>query len=256
MYYLYESIMKGRLQIMIDKTVNKQYTNMIELCKKLKPHATNLMVQKNYVLMMPIVTWVRNFCVLTDDTIDVESCRRYHHLLYDLSQSSEIHKHFKVTKTDLDWIKENDDVYLQLTFNSDELEDNVRKIPLMTNENAISELEHSTYGKILSYENCKTMEELINKLNHESDSNYHDFPEHDIERIKKKLICVEDVIADSGIGYRIIVSRPFLGELKNTEWVKYKVIQEPTTTNQMFIVRFIQKEPFGYIYTYAAFLYI
>ena len=35
----------------IDKDMNKAYSKVIDLCKKLKPHATNIALFENYIYM-------------------------------------------------------------------------------------------------------------------------------------------------------------------------------------------------------------
>ena len=47
----------------IDKDMNKAYSKVIDLCKKLKPHATNIALFENYIYMDSAIDGVIAFCV-------------------------------------------------------------------------------------------------------------------------------------------------------------------------------------------------
>lgn len=233
----------------MDKAQNKKYMTIVNLAKKLKTHATDMLIMEKYIMLDPILEGSRSFCIPNID------CYGYKQLLYNLIDSS-YHKNFKITKSSLEWIKNDSGYYLQI---DNEGDDEPYLIPLISSSNTLQKMENERYSKILECEQCASMDELLTKV---LNDDYISLTEEDIELIRQKKICVKDININDKLSTPIILSKPLFGDLKKTHYIKYKslgIINEQVFESekvQTILIRFIQEEEYGLICTYVAFLVI
>ena len=230
----------------IDKDMNKAYSKVIDLCKKLKPHATNIALFENYIYMDSAIDGVIAFCVPNVDY------SRFVNLYYDMSQISDFHREFKVTKSCLEYEKDENGQYFLVINN--EKDDEPHRVLLLNNNDTIHQMEIDRYQVILKLEGVSTIEELMKKLQYPSEKVQ--YIDEIIERMVNKQLCEIHLTDEDGVDYPILISKPFLGDLKKTKHVTIELIQKSTEENPYFIVRFRQAEEWGDVYTYAGFLKI
>lgn len=227
-----------------NKEENKKYKNIIELVKKLKPHATDIIIFQEYVYMDSVMSWVKAFCIPDPKYI----YPRFIGLGFNTYDNTP-HKNFKLTKSKLDTTEKENQRYLTIENEGDE---EIHQIPYITNINTRKMLENENYNSIFRAENCSSMMELLQKLAIEKE--YHELPEAILDEIKNKKLCEIALSSDENNQYIILISKPLFGDLKNTEKILYKIIKEPSDDSKIFIVRFKQIDAVGTIYTYGAFL--
>lgn len=220
---------------MIDKALAKSYSDVIALCKLLKPHATNMMLlDDGLVLLQPTIPGIRNYMI---SNLDFSV---FQNTFFNLATVSSINSKFKKTKSDIDWVEEDSTRYLVIS----NPEAEPYKIPIFNNERTISELLNDTYSNIPKW-NLKKDLVLVDDIDTED---YFSLGEDFITSMNNKELCEINIF-----GNPIYLSRPFLGSLKKTRKVGIRVVDESDTS---VTYKFCQQEELGNIYTYAAFMKI
>ena len=67
--------------------------------------------------------------------------------------------------------------------------------------------------------------------------------------MRDRKLCELDVD-----GYRVLMSRPFMGDLKNTQSISYRVLAIEDDYHGRIFLKFKQVESIGNIYHFAAFM--
>ena len=223
---------------MTEKTLNKELVNnyastIIPLCRLLKFHATNIMLLPNrLILLQPVISGVRNYMIVNPN-VDYS---RYLYSYMSIAEISKVNTKFRKTKSEIDWGFNNGTNYL-IVKNEDE---EPCKSPIIHNPDAVRDIINGTYQNLPNWNGDK--DHLID----ESSSNYTELPSSFIADMLDKKLCELNINGNTAL-----VSKPFLGDLKKTTYVGYKVIDE---TESSIYVKFKQVEDLGSIYTYAAFL--
>ena len=221
----------------IDKVINNEYaSSALKLCKFLKAHATNiLLLPDGKILLQPVINGIRNYMIV-NPKIDYSN---FIYTYFSLSEISKYHSSFRKTKSKIYWETEKGITYLIIE-NEDE---EPYKSPIMSNPEALSSLLNATYKTIPDWNGSQSFNEI---LSDEPSSQYTDLGREFLDDMVNKKLCELKVHGQS-----ILVSRPFLGDLKKTEWVGYRLVEEDDTR---IVLKFKQVEELGNIYTYAAFL--
>ena len=222
----------------LSKDIIASYTSsVIPVCKLLKSHATNIMLlPERKVLMQPIISGIRNYMIV-DPKVDYS---RFVYTYFSLAEISKVNTAFKKTKSEIDWYLDNGTNYLGIT----NPEQDTYKTPIINNHSALADLLDGTYSSIPEWE--ITSYEKI--LQDESTDSYNMLPDEFIGDMNDKKLCEL-----TACGNTVLISRPFLGDLKKTKSVGYKLIDVDETK---MVLKFRQSEELGNIYTYAAFLLI
>ena len=218
------------------KNINNCYgSTIIDICKLMKPHATNiLLLPNNKLLMQPIIPGIRSYMILNSE-IDYSP---FMFTYFTLSEISKANTKFRKTKSEISWETEKGTEYLVVS-NADM--DPVKSL-VMTDQSAVHSLFAATYSRIPNVDN-PTIENVIDD---DPNSMYIDLGSAFIDDMVNKKLCEIRINNQS-----ILISRPFLGDLKKTQWVGYRVVDED---DFRLVVKFKQVEKIGSIYTYAAFL--
>lgn len=221
----------------LNKTIIANYhSTIIPICKLLKSHATNIMLlPNNLILMQPSMNGIRNYMVCNHN-VDYSN---FMYTYFSISEISKVNTKFKKTKSEVEWAVDNGTNYLIIK--NEEM--NPYKSPIINNPEAVADIINGTYQNLPDWN-----ESNVNLLKDDSDSEYISLPESFIEDMVNKRLC-ELVIN----GHSILLSRPFLGELKKTLSIRYKIVYED---DSKMILKFKQTEEIGNIYTYAAFLIV
>ena len=220
----------------LNKAIISAYSStVIPVCKLLKPHATNIMLlPNNLVLMQASINGIRNYMVLNRD-IDTSKFIYTYTSLIDISK---INSKFRKTKSAITWEVNDGTNYLVVA--NDDMEP--FKTPVINNPATVADLLNATYKNIPNWSSNNICDILCDEPN----LMYTKLPDKFIEDIVAKKLC--DLTIN---GNTILISRPFLGDLKKTSYVGYRVISE---IDGKIVIKFKQTEDIGNIYTYAAFL--
>ena len=225
---------------MNEKTLTKNINNIygstvIDICKLLKPHATNiLLLSDNKILMQPTIAGIRNYMIL-NSAIDYSI---FIYTYFTLTEISKANTKFRKTKSQISWETEKGVEYLIVK--NDDM-DPVKSL-VMSDRSAIDSLFAATYTNLPNIDTPSIDNILIDEPN----SSYVDLGQSFINDMVNKKLCEIHIGEQS-----ILISRPFLGDLKKTQWVGYRVVDED---DSRMVLKFKQEEKLGNIYTYAAFL--
>ena len=232
--YRKESIMSKD----ISKTIITSYhSSVLPICKLLKSHATNIMLlPNNIVLMQPVMTGIRNYMIV-NNKVDYSN---FIYTYFSIPDISKINTKFKKTKSEIDWSVDNGTNYLIIK--NEDMEP--YKSPVINNPAAVADILNATYQNLPDWKSS----ELENILCDEDNSLYNILPDSFIEDMTNKKLCELNIN-----GHSILISRPFLGDLKKTNSVGYRVLYEDDIK---IILKFKQAEEIGNIYTVAAFLIV
>ena len=227
---------------MSDKLLNKSLisnyaSSIIPLCRLLKSHATNIMLlPEKLVLLQPSLAGIRNYMIV-NSKVDYSN---FIYTYFSLSEISKVNTKFRKTKSEIDWELMKGTNYLVVK--NDDMEP--CKSPIINNPAAIVDTLTGTYQNIPNWDE----KQFQNILCDEHSSNYTKLPESFIEDMVNKKLCELSIN-----GHSILLSRPFLGDLKKTTYVGYRIISED---DNKIVLKFKQCEELGNIYTYAAFLIV
>jgi hypothetical protein len=227
---------------MSDKLFNKNIissysSSVIPVCRLLKAHATNIMLlPENKILMQPSLNGVRNY-MIAKPKVDYSN---FVYTYFTIPEISKTNTKFRKTKSEIDW--EINDGTNYLVVKNEEMEP--CKSPIINNPNAIKDVINATYKNLPNWDNSN----IQNIICDESSSDYNQLSDSFISDMSNKKLCEIKVNGNS-----ILISRPFLGDLKKTEYVGYRIIDED---DSRIVLKFKQVEDLGNIYTYAAFLII
>ena len=213
------------------------YNNIIPLCKLLKSHATNIMLLKNnLVLIHPLMKGVRSYMIINDNKINYDY---YTNSLIGLVDITSVNTKFRKTKSGVyGSVGSEPDTYSIIVAAS---EDNFIEIPVYTNDATINSVINATYIS-LPHWNFSDKDEILS----DDISGFTRIPTSVIYDMNEKRLC--EVVIDD---YIVLLSKPFLGNLKDTTALYYKIVDE---TDDKICVKFRQEEELGNIYTYAAFI--
>ena len=222
----------------ITKTIVSNYhSTVIPLCRLMKQHATNIMLlPDNKILMQSLITGIRSYMILNKEY-------DYSNFLYSflsIPEISKINTKFRKTKSEIEWDTNNGVNYLVVK-NPDM---DPCKVPIINNSDAINDIISATYNNIPDWDSSN-IDEFICE---ESSAEYNKLSEDFIENMLDKKLCEISVNGKS-----ILLARPFLGDLKKTSFIGYRIVSEE---DNKLILKFKQIEDLGSIYTYAAFLTI
>ena len=216
--------------------VSNYHSTIIPVCKLLKSHATNIMLlPDNKILMQPVINGIRNYMIL-NSKYDYSN---FIYSFFSLPEISKINTKFRKTKSEVEWEVDNGTNYLIVKNPSEEMS---CKVPIINNPDAIKDIINASYINIPNW-NYADINDIICE---ESSSDYIKLPDSIIENMLEKKLC-EITVDDRSI----LLSRPFLGDLKKTSYVGYRIISKE---DDKLILKFKQSEEIGNIYTYAAFL--
>lgn len=223
----------------LTKTILSNYSaSVIPICRLLKAHATNIMLlSENCILMQPIISGIRNYMIV-NPKIDYST---FMNAFISIPEISKVNTGFRKTKSEISWLSENGTNYL--TIKNDGMD--LYKTPIINHPESVEDILTGTYQNIpnwspISYGNHSQV------LFDESPSVYTMLPLSFIDDMVDKKLC--QLTIDDRV---ILISRPFLGDLKKTKSVGYRIIEKDE--NKM-VLKFRQEEELGNIYTYAAFL--
>lgn len=215
------------------------YDNVIPLCKATKAHATNmLLLENNLVVLESLISGVASYLVANDD-IDYN---RFLYTFFNIPEISKTNTKFKKTKSVVDWRYSESNMTNFLLVENPNMEP--VKSPIIDNLEGRINLIDTIYRRVPNW----NVVDYQNILRDESSNEYTKLPRSFIDDMVDKKLC--DIKIN---GYTILLSRPFLGDCKKTEYIGYRVINQ---TNDKIYLKFKQTEPIGNIYTYAAFLLI
>lgn len=219
-----------------NKIVNNDYHKIIiPLCRLLKAHATNaLLLPNNVILMQSIIPGIRSYMISNRD-IDYS---RFLYSYISIPSLSKINTKFKKTKSSIDWKTSNGVNYLVVSNNDDT---DPCEVPIINNPNSVANIIDATYNNIPGWK-----DEYPEVLIDESDSEYIKLPDSFIKDMTDKKLCDLNINDNP-----ILISRPFLGDLKKTKYVGYRILEED---KDKIVLKFKQVEELGNIYTYSAFL--
>lgn len=222
----------------LSKDILTSYTSaVIPLCRLLKPHATNIMLLPDRkILMQPVISGVRNY-MIADPKVDYS---RFVYTYLSLPEISKVNTGFKKTKSEIDWYLDNGTNYLGIT----NPEQDTYKTPIINNPAAVEDLINGTYANLPEWDITR-YQQIIQDDYSES---YITLPDEFMSDMVDKKLCELTVSGKS-----VLVSRPFLGDLKKTKSVAYRLMSMDDTK---MVLKFKQSEDLGNIYTYAAFLII
>lgn len=218
------------------KNINNCYgSTVIDICKLVKPHASNiLLLSNNKVLMQPMIAGIRNYMILNSN-VDYST---FIYTYFTISEISKANTKFRKTKSEISWETDKGTEYLVVK--NDDMEP-VKSL-VMTDQSAVNSLFAATYNRIPDIDNPTIDNVIIDEPN----SMYIDLGTSFIDDMVNKKLCEIRINNQS-----ILISRPFLGDLKKTQWVGYRVVDED---DFRLVIKFKQVEKIGSIYTYAAFL--
>ena len=213
------------------------HSTIIPICKLLKAHASNIMLlPENIILMQPLMTGIRSYMIANSNI----NYSNFIYTYFSIPEVSKANTKFKKTKSEIEW--ENNNGTNHLIIKNEDMEP--CKSPIINNPASVADILAGTYQNIPNWDGNNVKELLCD----EKDSEYTILSKSFIDDMVNKKLC--ELIIN---GHSILVSRPFLGELKKTISVGYKVIYEDDTK---MILKFKQTEELGNIYTFAAFLII
>lgn len=217
--------------------ISSYHSTIIPICRLLKPHATNIMLlPENIILMQPAMNTVRSFMVLNQDIDFFPFLYTY----FSIPEVSKINTKFKKTKSTIDW-KLKDGVNYLVIKNEDMDE---YETPIINNPAAVADIINATYTNLPNWSSMTFNRDYLN----DESSKYSELPNDFLDDMKNKKLC--EIEAN---GHTILLARPFLGDLKNTSSVEYMVVYED---DFKITLKFRQRESLGDIYTYASFLIV
>lgn len=215
--------------------INEQFADYIKLMKGLKSHATNVMIcQYGYAALQSVMSGVRAYCYF-GNKMDLDIFKYTYPEMTAFLQDS---KDFKKTTSEVEWREDEEkkDSYINV-----KNKDNEFRLYIISSEEARREIIENLYRNIPGWET----DAFLN----DDDSLFTQLDESFIKGMIDKDLCTIKLPDTS-----IYVSKPFLGDLKKTEYVGYRIIYDDPDPNGTILLKFKQKESFGDIYTYAAFL--
>ena len=224
---------------MVNKTYNTNYSKVINICKLLKPHATTILLLENGIVGMDaVLPGIRNYFIHNEPEVYTNFLHSYINLpgIWPSNQK------FRKTYTDLDWIMNDGQMYLRVT----NPESAPYDVPMLNKPNQIDMALDDLYNTLPEWETLR-QGNLMNdpdNLYTESDKDL----AYDLFMKRMCKICLN--------GYSFLISKPFLGDTKNTMWIGYRIVGEEPGPDGRVFVKFKQKEKLGNIFTYAAFLKI
>lgn len=240
MYYLIDIDVERSLIMSKDITklvMINYHSNVLPICKLLKSHATNIMLlPNNIILMQPSMNGIRNY-MIANNSIDYSN---FIYTYFSIPDISKVNTKFKKTKSEIEWSVDDGTNYLVIKNENME----PYKSPIINNPAAVADILNATYQNLPNWKS----EELTDILCDEDNSLYNMLPESFIEDMNGKKLCELNIN-----GHSILLSRPFLGDLKKTLSVGYRVLYEDDVK---MILKFKQSEEIGNIYTIAAFLIV
>ena len=221
-----------------DKGINKEYTDVIAVCKLLRTHATNALLLDNGVIaMQPIIDGIRNYMVLHDSY----AYPRFRKLYMNLGEIAAVNTKFKKTRSSIQWYSHEGATYIEIK-NEDQ---DPYRVYVLTNPSVVEGLLDQIYKRVPYWSDCR---QAI--LSDEPDEMYTSCEGLAYDLFDKKMCRI--VVN----GNQLMFSKPFLGDTKNTELISYRVVSEDPDPDGRITVKFKQKEKLGNIYTYASFLKI
>lgn len=222
----------------LNKSIIANYhSTIIPICRLLKSHATNIMLlPNNLILMQSSMYGIRNY-MICNHNIDYSN---FMYSYFSIPEISKANTKFKKTKSKVEWDIENGTNYLVIK--NDDMDP--CRSPIINNPEAVADVINGTYQNLPNWDKS----DVIDLLKDEDNSMYTSLPDSFIDDMVNKRLC--ELIIN---GHSILLSRPFLGEMKKTLSVRYRVIYEDDIK---MILKFKQSEEIGNIYTIAAFLIV
>jgi hypothetical protein len=218
--------------------VNKEYSKVIDICKVLKTHATNIIVMDSseVVIMQATIPGIYNYCILKDDYIP----KRLGSLYINISEITPINAKFRKTTTELA-IASKDGMHYLVVSNK-EAEPYYILIP---ESETIGNLSDATYSTLLEKDR-----DSVKLFDDVPDEEFIEISENLLYRMADNELCT--IMFDQ---CPIYLAKPFLGNTKKTEKLMCRIIDNiDTEEGGIITLQFKQKEEIGDIYTYAAFL--
>lgn len=226
---------------MINKKLAAEYGCLANVCKCLKPHAALAMFLEDRVIALESHQDMMLCYAVAAPDMQYDS---FVYTLHNIIKNTSYNTKFRKTKSDIDWTMRDMKRYVTITNPGM----NPLDIPIINTKSVRAQYLSSIYGRI-----------------HELDLDdfwLKDLPDSMFTQISQEFI---DTINDKKLGElhfapgrEAIVSRPFLGDLKKTEYLGYTLLDEdaPTVDSPRFRVLFKQREAYCDIYTLCAFLII
>lgn len=222
----------------IDRVVNREYQEVISICRFLKPHATNaLLLENGLVAMQPIIPEIANYAILREP----DCYPRFKRMYINLGEIASINTKFKKTLSSIQW-KAKDGI---ATVEIENVDMEPYNVYVFTERYMVDSVLDSAYGRVPGWNEVRQ-----GILIDEPDDMYVSCEGLAADLYAKKMCRI---VAN---GNQIMVSKPFLGDTKSTELILYRVIHEDPEENGKIVLKFKQKEKLGNIYTYACFLKI
>ena len=187
--------------------------------------------------MQPILSGIRSY-MIANQNIDYSA---FVYTYLTLPEIAKANTKFRKTKSEIYW--ETDKGVQYLVVNNSDSEP--VKSPVFTKPDTLDDLIGTSYKNIPNWD-CDINTLVNDRLVDEPDSFYIELGQSFIDDMTNKKLC-EIKIKDTAI----LVSRPFMGDMKKTTFAGYRVVDEDESR---FVVKFKQSEKLGNIYTYAAFL--
>lgn len=224
---------------MIDKKLANEYGMLANVCKCLKPHASLALFLDDHVIALESHQDMMLCYAVAAPDVHYDS---FVHTLHNIIKNTSYNTKYRKTKSDISWTMHDGKRYVTITNpNMDPLD-----IPIV-NQVPVRERYFATiYGRIYEL----GLEDFW--LKDLPDSMFTQIPQQFIDDMNDKKMCT----LNFGPGRTSIVSRPFLGDLKKTEYLGYTMLDEddPNLDSPRFRVLFKQREAYCDIYTLAAFL--
>lgn len=222
----------------IDKAINREYQEVINVCRMVKSHATNaLLLENGLVVLQPIIPEIANYAILNDPMAYPRFCRMY----INLGEIAPVNTKFKKTLSSIQWNAQ--DGIATVTISNQDMEP--YSVYLFTEGYMVDSVLDTAYSRVPGWGDIRQ-----GILVDEPDDIYVSAEGLAADLAAKKM-C--KLVVN---GNQIMISRPFLGDTKSTELVLYRLIHEDPDDNGKIILKFKQKEKYGNIYTYACFLKI
>lgn len=224
---------------MVDQSLNKEFSNKIgPLIKGTRAIASNLMYLSNgLTIIQPMVQKSKSYAIIKPEYQSDLFNRHY----FNVPRTSLMLSKFKKTKSECSWINFDEQSFFRI-LNPDSNE------PLdtyvMKSDQEVEYFLDDEFKKVPGWNELG-----VSMLIDEPDSEFMPTDPNIPEDLRDRKLCELD--AD---GYRILVSRPFMGDFKNTEYLGFRILKIEDHPHGRIFIKFKQKEPIGNIYSFAAFM--
>lgn len=224
---------------MIDTSLNKELVNtMGPLIKGTRSMASNLLYLSNgLVILQPYVQKTKSYMIINPEYVNPRFNNHYFHVPKFSSALSK----FKKTKSECSWVSTDGQPWFRIL--NPDAEEPCDTYIMKSNEEVAYFL-NDEFQRIPGWAS-----ERMNMLQDESDALYTPTDPDLPKDMRERRLCELDVD-----GYLVLISRPFMGDLKNTEAILYRVLDIESSPHGRIFLKFKQKEPIGNIYSFAAFM--